>query len=116
MKHVRAYGQARQAMGRLFSDDPTDPENMQRREVIFTRYKEIWREDLRVTTAVLEHFTHGLRNVHTFWIWHVEDADNAQRTTWLQECAYCIWTYPYVCPILTQTLKHYNFSSPNALA
>ena len=88
MKHVRAYGQARRAIERLFNDDPTDTESMARREDLLTRYKEIRREDLGVTTAVLEHFTHGLRNVHTSWIWHVEDAENAQRTTWLQECEY----------------------------
>ena len=86
MKHVRAYGQARKAATRLFEDNPVDPESRDQRAMFLARYKEIRREDLGVTTAVLEQFTHGLRNIHSSWIWHVEDSDVAQNTAWLQEC------------------------------
>ena len=86
MKHVRIYGQAQKASTCLFDIDATDPESVQRRIDFFARYKVIRREDLGVTTAVLEQFTHGLRNIHSSWIWHVEDSDAAQNTTWLQEC------------------------------
>ena len=86
MKHVRAYTQARKAAARLFDRDTADPDSTQWRNAFFSRYKEIRREDLGVTTAVLEQFTHGLRNVHSSWIWHVEDSDAAQNTSWLVDC------------------------------
>ena len=87
MKHVRVYGQSRKAAERLFEEVPVTPELIAQRTQFFTRYKDLRREDLGVTTAVLEQFTHSLRNIHSSWIWHVEDSNASQNATWLQECA-----------------------------
>lgn len=62
-KHVRVYEQGRCAMQRLF--DPDDADDLRALEEFNERYKEIRKEDLRASTAVLESFTPGLRNEHS---------------------------------------------------
>ena len=88
MKHVQVYMQARKVTHRLFDDSAGEDADGTSAEEFFSRYKEIRREDLRVNTAVLEQFTHGLRDIHASWIWHIEDTEQGHGADWLQDCEY----------------------------
>lgn len=83
-KYVRVYDQARRAMQRLFN--PDDADDARGLEEFNRRYKEIRKEDLRVSTAVLESFTPGLRNEHSAWFWNVSDTEPAEDRQWIQDC------------------------------
>nr|VWO96413.1 Type II secretion system protein C (T2SS protein C) (General secretion pathway protein C) (Pectic enzymes secretion protein OutC) [Ganoderma boninense] len=82
-KHVRVYQQARQAMERLFDVD--NPEDEQALQEFLSRYKEIRKEDLKVSTAVIESFTPGLQNKHFTWFWNVSDTATGEETQWVQD-------------------------------
>ena len=83
-KHVRIYQQARRAMERLFDVD--DDEDVRRLASFKDRYKEIKKEDLRVSTAVIESFTPGLRHEHSAWFWNISDNEMGEETQWIQDC------------------------------
>ncbi|KAI1790343.1 hypothetical protein LXA43DRAFT_1095489 [Ganoderma leucocontextum] len=92
-KHVRVYQQARRAMERLF--DPDDPADAVALERFKSRYKEIVKEDLRVSTAVLESFTPGLRNEHSAWFWNVSDTQSGEDNQWIQDYRRMLWLRAY---------------------
>lgn len=83
-KHVRVYEQARRAIQRLF--DPHNPVDAAALQDFHSRYKEIRKEDLRASTAVLESFTPGLRNQHAAWFWNLADTQSAEDSRWIQDC------------------------------
>ncbi|PIL25597.1 hypothetical protein GSI_11345 [Ganoderma sinense ZZ0214-1] len=83
-KHVQVYQQARRAMERLF--DPDDVDDVQALVTFQTRYKDIRREDLRVSTAVIESFTPGVRNEHSAWFWNISDTSSGEEAQWIQDC------------------------------
>lgn len=83
-KHVRVYMHARQAMEKLF--DVTNVADAGLRSRFLERYKEIKREDLLATTAVLESFTPGLRNKHTAWFWNIADTAVGADSAWMKDC------------------------------
>lgn len=83
-KYVRIYEQARRAIQRLF--DPDDPVDAAALQDFQNRYKEIRKEDLRASTAVLESFTPGLRNHHSAWFWNLSDTQSGEDSQWIQDC------------------------------
>uniref|UniRef100_A0A5K1K6H8 Cell surface hydrophobicity-associated protein n=1 Tax=Ganoderma boninense TaxID=34458 RepID=A0A5K1K6H8_9APHY len=85
-KHVRVYNQARRAIQRLF--DPNSPADVIALRAFQDRYKEIQKQDLRASTAVLESFTPGLRNEHSAWFWNVSDTPSGEDSQWMQDCTY----------------------------
>uniref|UniRef100_A0A5K1K3H2 CHIP6 n=1 Tax=Ganoderma boninense TaxID=34458 RepID=A0A5K1K3H2_9APHY len=87
-KHVRIYMQSRAAMDRLFDSDV--PEDQQELHTVRLRYREIKKEDLRASTAVLEAFTPGLRNEHSAWFWNVSDTETGAESAWTQQCGYIL--------------------------
>lgn len=91
-KYVRVYDQARHAMQRLFNaDDAADSRAL---DEFNDRYKEIRKEDLRTSTAVLESFTPGLRHEHSAWFWNVSDTQPGEDSQWVQDC---MSTYHLAC-------------------
>ncbi|KAI1785137.1 hypothetical protein LXA43DRAFT_900433 [Ganoderma leucocontextum] len=92
-KHVRVYQHSRQVMERLF--DPDDPEDVRGLAEFRTRYREIRKEDLRVSTAVLESFTPGLRNEHSAWFWNISDTRAGEETQWIQDYRRMLWLRAY---------------------
>lgn len=86
-KHVRVYMHARKAMEKLF--DLTDATDAGLRNVFLDKYKEIKKEDLLATTAVLESFTPGLRNKHSAWFWNIADTSVGADSQWMKECECC---------------------------
>ncbi|KAI1781903.1 hypothetical protein LXA43DRAFT_1105133 [Ganoderma leucocontextum] len=92
-KHVRVYQHSRQVMERLF--DPDDPEDVRGLAEFRTRYREIRKEDLRVSTAVLESFTLGLRNEHSAWFWNISDTRAGEETQWIQDYRRMLWLRAY---------------------
>ncbi|PIL25832.1 hypothetical protein GSI_11585 [Ganoderma sinense ZZ0214-1] len=82
-KHVRIYTQARAAMEKLF--DPADGGDTELRTRFRENYKEIKKDDLRATTAVLESFTPGLRNIHAAWFWNIADTSIGADSQWMKE-------------------------------
>ncbi|PIL28442.1 hypothetical protein GSI_08476 [Ganoderma sinense ZZ0214-1] len=85
-KHVRVYQQARRAMERLFDAD--DADDAQALDAFRARYKDIHREDLRVSTAVIESFTPGVRNEHSAWFWNISDTSSGEEAQWIQDCTW----------------------------
>ena len=107
-KHVRQYQQARRAMERLFDvDDEEDARELARFQA---KYKDIQKEDLRVSTAVIESFTPGLRNEHSAWFWNISDNEMGEETQWIQDCK----TKRFAPGVLRCSSNY--FRSPNALA
>nr|VWP01792.1 Cytochrome P450 monooxygenase AKT7 (EC (AK-toxin biosynthesis protein 7) [Ganoderma boninense] len=92
-RHVRVYQQARRAMERLF--DPDDVDDAHALVAFQTRYKEICREDLRVSTAVIESFTPGLRNEHSAWFWNVSDTTVGDEAQWMEDYRRMLWLRAY---------------------
>nr|VWO96150.1 Amino acid permease family protein [Ganoderma boninense] len=92
-KHVRVYQQARQAMERLFDADNSADE--QALLAFHLRYKEIKKEDLKVSTAAIESFTPGLRNAHSAWFWNVSDTAAGEETQWVQDYRRMLWLRAY---------------------
>ena len=83
-KHIQLYQQARRAMERLFdADDEDDARALAQFKL---RFKDIQKEDLRVSTAVIESFTPGLRNEHSAWFWNISDTEMGEETQWIQDC------------------------------
>ena len=107
-KHVRLYQQARRAMERLFDVD--DEEDAQALDQFKARYKDIQKEDLRVSTAVIESFTPGVRNEHSAWFWNISDTEMGEETQWIQDCK------RHLLAASVLRCSSNNFRSPNALA
>ena len=84
-------------MERLFDlDDEGDARALAQFQ---SRYKDIRKEDLRVSTAVIESFTPGLRNEHSAWSWNISDTEMGEETQWIQDCKR---------KLLTTTVLHYS--------
>lgn len=76
--------QSRAAMERLF--DIHDEEDQRALDTFRARYLEIKKEDLKASTAVLEAFTPGLRDLHSAWFWNVSDTETGESSSWTQDC------------------------------
>ena len=85
-KYVRIYTQSRAAMERLF--DVEKAEDASLLDIFRSRYREIKKEDLKASTAVLEAFTPGLRNEHSAWFWNVSDTESGAGSDWTQRCTF----------------------------
>lgn len=85
-KYVRIYMQARQASEQLYDED--DEDDAAALATFRSRYRNIEKEDLKASTAVLEAFTPGLRNQHSAWFWNVADTEAARGSTWTHDCKY----------------------------
>ncbi|PIL26690.1 hypothetical protein GSI_11217 [Ganoderma sinense ZZ0214-1] len=92
-KYVRVYQQARQAMEQLF--DPDNVEDAEALAAFRTRYKDIRKEDLRVSTAAIESFTPRVRNEHSAWFWNVSDTERGEETQWIQDYRRMLWLRAY---------------------
>ncbi|KAI1783483.1 hypothetical protein LXA43DRAFT_903485, partial [Ganoderma leucocontextum] len=91
-KYVRIYMYARRATETLF--DTTDADRDLRRQFL-EKYKEIKKEDLLATTAVLESFTPGVRNKHAAWFWAISDTAAGTDSQWMQEYRRMLWLRAY---------------------
>ena len=71
-------------MERLF--DAEDADDAALFETFRHRYREIKKDDLKASTAVLEAFTPGLRNEHSAWFWNISDTESGSGSDWTQKC------------------------------
>ena len=53
---------------------------------LLEKYKVLKREDLKVSSALIEANTRGLRNTSLSWIWAQDVARDAQGSEWMTEC------------------------------
>ena len=86
MKHVRIYTHARTCYIKLCDGPQQDEVERTEMAKLQEKYRPILRSDLAVSTAVLEQFTPGLRDLHASWIWHIEDSNQGARPEWVTKC------------------------------
>ncbi len=75
MKHVRRYQRARRALTELGAD-----------QEILLKYKDIRREDLKMSADILEENRVGQRNTTLVWFWQLGPQEDTDRNEWMEEC------------------------------
>jgi hypothetical protein len=75
MKYVGCYQRARQALERLGAD-----------EEILEKYQEIGKEDLKMSSDMVEENRYGQRNDTLAWFWRLGPQTDAEGDSWMEEC------------------------------
>ena len=78
MKHVASYQRAQRALGRLGAD-----------EGILEQYQDIKKDDLKISSDMVEENRIGQRNHTLAWFWRLGPQTDAEGDSWMQEC---MWT------------------------
>jgi hypothetical protein len=79
-KHVSCYRRARNALERLEAD-----------EDILEKYREIKKEDLKMSSDMVEENRFGQRNDTLAWFWHLGPQTDAESHGWMQECTWILF-------------------------
>jgi hypothetical protein len=78
MKHVASYQWAQRALGQLGAD-----------EEILERYQDIKKDDLKISSDMVEENRIGQWNHTLTWFWRLGPQTDAEGDSWMQEC---MWT------------------------
>lgn len=89
---ARLYALARAALIKLYDEE--DAEDKQALASITSKYRMLAKQDLKANTAIIEHATRGVSNVHLPWFWSVDIEGDSRGSGWMKESGYSLECSP----------------------